>query len=60
MKLSRRDLATAVLAPTLAAQSPPPPGGDANAALETVRRNGETLAGFDLPIETEPAFQFKP
>ena len=64
MKLTRRELAAAAVAPALAAQSPSPERAAADkeleAARDTVRRNGETLARRAVPMETEPAFQFKP
>ena len=73
MKFTRRDFA-AVLAPTVAlAQTPaapqanpprppsPPSGGDAevDAARARMKANGDTLAKHAVPMDTEPAFQFK-
>jgi hypothetical protein len=70
-KLTRRRLAaaafgSAVLGPAAAlhaggAQAPAPaPPGDLNtASKEQVHKHSETLAKFDLPMSTEPAFQFK-
>jgi hypothetical protein len=65
MKLTRRELAT-VLAPAAAlAQTPtagnPPSGGDAevDAARARMKANGDTLARQEVPMDLEPAFQFK-
>lgn len=68
MKITRRSLAAvtlgsaACLRTAAALQTPPTPGQpeDLNvAAKEQVRKNSATLAEFDLPMSTEPAFQFK-
>jgi hypothetical protein len=61
-KITRRRLAAAALSSAAAlhavsAQAPAP--DDLNAAREQVRKHSETLAKFDLPMSTEPAFQFK-
>jgi len=57
--LSRRELAAAAagsaFAMKAAAQAPAPPP----TAREANERNAETLAKFELPAATEPAFQFK-
>ncbi len=67
-KITRRRLAaaavgSAVLGPaalkTTGSQAPPPPGDLNAAAKEQVHKHSETLAKFDLPMSTEPAFQFK-
>jgi hypothetical protein len=61
MKLTRRELAAAALAPAAAAQNVPSSGEqEVRAARETVSRNADALAKVKLPQETEPAFQFKP
>ena len=71
MKLSRRGiLALAVASPVtsmVSAQNPPPatPPPDAKpdpaaAAREENRHSAETLAKFDIPMSTEPAFVFRP
>lgn len=67
MRITRRKLAVTALAPAAAmAQTPPPrplsdnPGDLLKNAQEQVRRNGETLAKYTVPMATEPAFQFKP
>jgi len=62
-KITRRRLAAAALSSAAALhavseQAPAP--DDLNAtAREQVRKHSETLAKFDLPMSTEPAFQFK-
>jgi hypothetical protein len=61
MKMTRRELAAAALAPAAAAQNAPATGEqELRAARETVQRNADALAKVKLPQETEPAFQFKP
>jgi hypothetical protein len=67
MRFTRRKFAVSALAPAVAlAQNPPaPPPSDAPEELtknarDQVRRNGEALAKINIPIATEPAFQFKP
>lgn len=67
MKITRRKLATSALVPmaTLAQNSPVRAPSEApdellKNAKEQVRRNGDALAKFQIPIATEPAFQFKP
>ena len=69
-KITRRRLAAAALGSAVvlgpaaavhAAQAPAPAGPEHlnAAAKEQVRKYSETLAKFDLPMSTEPAFQFK-
>jgi len=65
MKLTRRQLAT-VLAPAAAAlaQTSPAvpaaaPDRELQAARDRLKNNSETLARQQLPMATEPAFQFK-
>ena len=68
-KITRRRLASAALgsavfgpAAVLHAadtQAPAPPGDLNAAAKEQVHKHSETLAKFDLPMSTEPAFRFK-
>jgi hypothetical protein len=66
MKLSRRDLtglaATGLAVQALTAQDPPAmPAPDwAKAARDAMQRNSETMAKFEVPMATEPAFLFKP
>lgn len=60
MKITRRTLAAAVLAAPAAAQpAPAAPEEELKAARENLRRNAQALAKVKLPVETEPAFQFK-
>jgi hypothetical protein len=64
MKLTRRKLASAILssaAATALAQTQPAatPDEDLKAARDRIRANSETLAKQPVPIETEPALQFK-
>jgi hypothetical protein len=66
MKITRRKLAGALVAPVaLAAQAPAPPPiprtpeEELAAVREQNRRNAQALDSFKLPMETEPAFQFK-
>ena len=65
MKLSRRQLvsvAAGSLAGTAAAQTASPPAAtDLNQqARESNKRISDTLSKFEIPVATEPAFQFKP
>jgi hypothetical protein len=65
-KMTRRELAGAVLAAAAAAQTPPgaAPSTPANAAeeLQAARqqnqRGSEALAKVSMPMDTEPAFHF--
>ena len=69
MKITRRQLAATALGPAAGfsaarSQAQTPPGStepqDLNAAArEQIRKTAETLAKFDLPTSTEPAFVFK-
>jgi hypothetical protein len=58
MQLTRRKLAVALLAPAATAQTPPPTD-ELQAARERIKTNAEALSKVDLPMSTEPAFQFK-
>ena len=62
-KLTRRELALVAAAGAAAAsaQTPAQPGGEdlLKAARDLNARNIETLTKFEIPISTEPAFQFK-
>ena len=66
MKITRRSLAASAVASAAALAQTPTPAPAASdeellqAAREQVKRNGEALAKFPLPMATEPAFQFKP
>ena len=60
MKLTRRQM-VASLAPAAAmAQASPPatPADELKAAEARLKANSEALAKLQVPIETEPAFQF--
>ena len=60
MKLTRRKLAAALLAPAAAqAQAPTPQRDEVEAARARLKANAETVAGVKIPISTEPAFSFK-
>jgi hypothetical protein len=63
VKLTRRELAAAAMAQALAAQAPTPEAAalekESQAALDRVRRDGDALAKHAVPLETEPAFQFR-
>jgi hypothetical protein len=59
MKLTRRALATAVLAPAALAQTTAAPEDELKAARDRIKAYGETLAKVEIPMSTEPAFQFK-
>jgi hypothetical protein len=65
MKPTRRELATAVVAAALArnveakaAQNTTSPN-IARLVHDANQRNSDTLAKFELPIATEPAFRFE-
>jgi hypothetical protein len=71
-KITRRRLAAAALGSAAAlgpaaalraagtqAPAPASPPDLTAAARDQVRKYSETLAKFDLPMSTEPAFQFK-
>ncbi|MGA3073944.1 MAG: hypothetical protein ABSG56_09645 [Bryobacteraceae bacterium] len=65
-RMTRRQLAGAILTTAAAAQTPAPtpstPDGELQAARERNQRTSETLAAawakVKAPIETEPAFHF--
>jgi hypothetical protein len=64
MKLTRRKLAATVLGTAAGALSqtqpaPSTPEDELKAARDRVRANAETIARHDVPMATEPAFQFK-
>lgn len=66
MKFTRRKLAQSVLgsAAAVAAAKPqaqPAAGEDLmKAARDRIKANGDLLARQEVPMATEPAFQFKP
>ena len=59
MKISRRELGGLALAGAAAAQTPPNEPDVQTLAQQQVTRNSETLLKFEIPIASEPAFQFK-
>jgi hypothetical protein len=63
MQLTRRQLATALTAAAALAQTPsgPPaaPEDELKAARDRLKANGAALARQEVPMATEPAFQFK-
>lgn len=64
MTLTRRKLASAILnsaAATALAQTQPAatPDEELKAARDRIKANSETLSKQTVPIETEPALQFK-
>ena len=63
MKLTRRQLATALTSAAALAQTPsgPPatPEDELKAARDRFQANGAALARQEVPVATEPAFQFK-
>jgi hypothetical protein len=63
MQLTRRKLATTLVS-ALAAQQPQPapapaPTDDLKAARDRLQSNAAALAATPIPMDTEPAFQFK-
>jgi hypothetical protein len=61
MKLTRRKLAAALLAPAAAAnaQTPQPAADAVQAARDRIKANGDILAKIEIPMATEPAVTFK-
>jgi hypothetical protein len=63
INLTRRQLATALTSAAALAQTPsgPPatPEEELKAARDRVKANGAALARQEVPVATEPAFQFK-
>ena len=64
MKLTRRQLASvapAVLLPAALEAQPATPSPDAElaAARERLKSNADALSAAAVPMDTEPAFQFK-
>jgi uncharacterized protein (DUF2345 family) len=61
MKLTRRELAAAFSATALAAQTAQPaaaPADELQTARDRIKANGNVLAQQQVPMATEPAFQF--
>jgi hypothetical protein len=62
MKLTRRELVIAAAGSVVAvnASAQTAPAQDfAKQARDRVQANADTLAKFEIPMSTEPAFQFK-
>lgn len=65
MKITRRKLAAAVFAPAAVALSQTPtqtqttPVDELAAARQHMKDNAAAMAKIDVPMSTEPAFQFK-
>jgi hypothetical protein len=59
MKLTRRKLAAALLAPAAVAQTPQPAADPVQAARDRIKANGDILAKIEIPMELEPAVTFK-
>jgi len=62
MKLTRRTVLASALPALAVAQTPPVPAAPDYLAISTAqyKRNAEALAKVAVPVETEPAFHFKP
>ena len=63
MKLTRRELAAALVPAAALAQTPATPATPADelkAAEARLKANSEAISRLAVPIETEPAFQFHP
>ena len=58
MKLTRRELAT-VLAPAAVAAQSAPPADELKTARDRLKAAADILARQEVPMSTEPAFQFK-
>lgn len=59
MKITRRSLAAVLAAPAAAQTVPAGSEEELEAARKSVRRNIEALEKVELPVEVEPAFQFR-
>ena len=63
MKLTRRELAGALTAAAALAQTPPAvtptPTAELESARQEVQANVAALLQMEVPMTTEPAFQFK-
>jgi hypothetical protein len=61
MKTTRRELGTAALTVALAraAEAQAPDADLTRLIHDANQRNSETLAKFEIPIATEPAFRFE-
>jgi hypothetical protein len=65
VKFTRRKLAATLAAPAAAALAQPqspssaPPGGELKAAQDRIKTATDLLSRQEIPMDTEPAFQFK-
>ena len=59
MKLTRRELSAALLAPAAVAQTPQPTAEPVPAARDRIKANGDILAKIEIPMDLEPAVTFK-
>jgi hypothetical protein len=62
MKVTRRELVAALVPAAALAQTNPPPSSAADElkdARARLKANGDALAKLAVPMETEPAFQFR-
>jgi hypothetical protein len=60
-RISRRQLAAAVLAPApMLGQATPATADELAAARQRVQSNADRLRKFKIPIATEPSFTFRP
>jgi hypothetical protein len=63
MKITRRMILTSAVPALAVAQSVPPPATAPDyiaISAAQYKRNAEAIAKVPVPIETEPAFHFKP
>ena len=62
MKLTRRELAAALVSTSALAQTPQPPAAttdELQAARDRLKTATDAVAHIDIPPATEPAFHFK-
>jgi len=59
MKLTRRELTAALLAPAAVAQTPQIAADPVQAARDRIKTNGDILAKIEIPMDLEPAVTFK-
>jgi hypothetical protein len=61
MKLTRREMVAALAPAAAMAQAPAPatPADELKAAQARLKANSQALAKLQVPMETEPAFQFR-
>ena len=59
MKITRRKLAGILTSATAVAQAQTTPDAELQSAKDRIKANSDALAGQQVPMSTEPAFQFK-